>query len=61
MAPWAGTAHAVLQAVNTFEHHGKVVRGATRAERNMLRTVTGDFDTVDATAWATLQQVLATA
>ncbi|WP_447925127.1 DUF932 domain-containing protein [Georgenia muralis] len=61
VAPWAGTAHAVLQAVNTYEHHGKAVRGATRAERNMLRTVTGDFDTVDAAVWATLQQALATA
>jgi len=61
VTPWANTAHAVLQAVNTYEHHGRPVRGATRGERNMLRAVTGDFDSVDAAAWTTLQQVLATA
>ncbi len=33
----------MLQAVNTYEHHDSGVSGATRAERNMLRTITGDF------------------
>jgi len=27
VSPWAGTAHGVLQAVNTYEHHEGVVRG----------------------------------
>ncbi len=33
VAPWAGTAHGVLQAVNTWEHHGNRVTG-DRGERN---------------------------
>ncbi|WP_062289780.1 DUF932 domain-containing protein [Demequina phytophila] len=61
VTPWRGTAHGVLQAVNTYEHHARPVRGASRAERNQLRTVTGDFDTVDHAAYATLTRVLATA
>src|SRR4051794_30890264 len=32
VAPWAGTAHGVMQAVTTYEHHEGSVRGATRAE-----------------------------
>lgn len=58
VAPWAGTAHGVLQAVNTAEHHEGTVRGASRAERNMLRTVTGDFGNVDRSTWAELSWVL---
>lgn len=59
VAPWAGTAHGVLQAVNTYEHHEGTVRGATRAERNMLRTVTGDFAALDMNTWKELALVLA--
>jgi phage/plasmid-like protein (TIGR03299 family) len=58
VAPWAGTAHGVLQAVNTFEHHEATVRGSGRAERNMLRTVTGDFGQLDRSTWDTLDRVL---
>lgn len=58
VAPWAGTAHGVLQAVNTYEHHEGTVRGATRAERNTLRTVTGSFGDLDRFTWATLETVL---
>jgi len=58
VAPWAGTAHGVLQAVNTFEHHEGTVRGATRADRNMLRTVTGEWGNIDRGTWATLSKVL---
>ena len=54
-----GTAHGVLAAVNTYEHHEAAVRGATRAERNMLRTVTGEFGALDRTSWHTLNAVLA--
>ncbi|MPV36336.1 DUF932 domain-containing protein [Georgenia subflava] len=56
--PWAGTAHAVLQAVNTYEHHVSPVRGRSRVQRNMLRTVNGDFATLDQTVWETLERVL---
>ncbi len=59
VAPWAGTAHGVLQAVNTYEHHEGIIRGATRAERNMLRTLTGDFAQLDHTSWNTMSQILA--
>ena len=59
VAPWAGTAHGVLQAVNTFEHHEGIVRGSTRAERNMLRTIAGDFAALDRSSWDTLATLLA--
>lgn len=58
VAPWTGTAHGVLQAVNTFEHHHAAVRGASRPERNMLRTITGDFSALDQTTWNTLSKTL---
>ncbi|WP_432559268.1 DUF932 domain-containing protein [Granulicoccus sp. GXG6511] len=60
VSPWQGTALGVVQAVNTYEHHHATVRGATRAERNMLRTVTGDFTQLDQTTWTTLDQILQT-
>ena len=53
-----GTAYGVVQAVNTFEHHERVVRGAARAERNMIRTISGDFGRLDRTTWRQLQTVL---
>ena len=58
VAPWAGTAHGVLQAVNTFEHHEGIVRGATRAERNQLRTINGDYGALDRATWTTLAGIL---
>jgi phage/plasmid-like protein (TIGR03299 family) len=58
VAPWAGTAHGVLQAVNTYESHEGVVRGGSRAERNSLKTITGDFGRLDRKTWKMLQQVL---
>jgi phage/plasmid-like protein (TIGR03299 family) len=58
VAPWAGTAHGVLAAVNTYEHHEGIVRGATRPERNMLRTVTGDFARLDRESMKVLDRVL---
>lgn len=59
VTPWAGTAHGVIQAVNTYEHHEGTIRGATRAERNMIRTITGDFGRTDRAALAVLEKVLA--
>lgn len=58
VAPWAGTAHGVLQAVNTWEHHEGTVRASTRPERNMLRTVTGEWGRIDRDAYTTLRSVL---
>ena len=59
VAPWAGTAHGVLQAVNTYDTHEGVVRGGSRAERNGLKTITGDFGRLDRNTWRALQRVLA--
>ncbi len=47
VAPWAGTAYGVLATVNTYTHHHATVRGATRAERNAGRVITGGHDTLD--------------
>jgi phage/plasmid-like protein (TIGR03299 family) len=59
VAPWAGTAHGVLQALNTYESHEGVVRGGSRAERNGLKTISGDFGRLDRSTWRTLEHVLA--
>lgn len=57
VTPWAGTAFGAWQAVNTYQHHVADVRkGAARAERNMLRTVTGQAQTADV---ETVRRVLA--
>ena len=58
VAPWAGTAHGVIQAVNTYEHHVSSVRGVPRAERNMLRAISGDFAKLDRRTMHTLTTVL---
>ncbi|MFI7114491.1 DUF932 domain-containing protein [Nonomuraea sp. NPDC050227] len=58
VTPWKGTAFGVIQAVNTFAHHEQVVRGAVRAERNMLRMVTGGVDELDLSTLKTLERVL---
>ena len=59
VAPWRGTAWGVVQAVNTYTHHEQTVRGADRAERNMLRAVDGGADALDATTLTALRRVLA--
>ncbi|PYG01961.1 phage/plasmid-like protein TIGR03299 [Georgenia satyanarayanai] len=59
VAPWAGTAHAVLQAVNTYEHHHSPAAGS-RSERNMRRTLSGAYEQLDRRAWEVLQQLLPT-
>jgi len=60
VAPWSGTAHGVLQAVNTYEQHNGVIRG-DRAERNSLKTITGEFGRLDRSTWHSLQPLLAAA
>lgn len=48
---WRGTAYGAWQAVNTYQTHESPFKGGNRAERNMVRVVTGqtekhDTDTV---------------
>jgi len=59
VAPWRGTAYGVVAAMNTYTHHVGIVRGADRAERNMLRAVTGGVDKLDGDTVDTLMAVLA--
>ncbi|ABW12007.1 hypothetical protein Franean1_2577 [Parafrankia sp. EAN1pec] len=58
VSPWRGTGWGVVQAVNTYTHHEQTVRGASRAERNMLRAVTGGADSLDGSTLATLRTLL---
>lgn len=60
VAPWTGTAHGVIQAVNTYEHHEGTVRG-DRGERNNLKTINGDFGHLDRRTWQTLRPLLTAA
>lgn len=46
VAPWKNNAWGVLQAVNTAVHHELPVKGAERAERNMLRTVSDEWQKI---------------
>lgn len=48
VAPWAGTAFGVSQAVNTWRQHVRPTRKIGAAERNMLDLVTGRTGTADA-------------
>jgi len=58
VAPWAHTAWGVRQAVNTWTHHEQIVRGATRAERNMLGAIHGTTSATDDEALAVLAKAL---
>ncbi len=58
---WKGTAFGVVQAVNTYEHHIVTPRGAaSKVERNMLRSVEGQWEKRDQAVVKTLNKVLAT-
>lgn len=59
VAPWKGTMFGAMQAVNTYEHHVKTVKGAERAERNMTKMVRGEFEKLDASTLDQLNLVLA--
>lgn len=59
VAPWAGTAWGVVQAVNTFTHHGQTVRNVSRAERNMSRAITNRVESLDAQTMTKLKSVMA--
>lgn len=60
VSPWKGTAFGVVQAVNTHAHHVQTIKGATRTERNMLRSVKGEWQALDDSTMSTLTKVLAT-
>lgn len=56
--PWKGTAFGVIQAFNTYAHHGQAVRGATRVERVYDRVLRGDMAESDAAVADALKKVL---
>jgi len=58
VSPWKGTAMGVVQAVNTYAHHGSIVRGASRSERNAERMVSGKINDLDSSTLATLDRAL---
>lgn len=58
VAPWAGTAFGVIQAINTFEHHHRNVRGTSRIERVYDRAIRDDFAKADAATLGALAKVL---
>lgn len=58
VAPWAGSAWGVVQAVNTMVHHESTVRRASRAERNAERAITGGAERLDRETLDRLQAVL---
>lgn len=56
--PWNGTAFGVIQAFNTYEHHAKTVRGATKVERVFDRVLKGDMAESDTTVVRSIEKVL---
>lgn len=58
VSPWKNTGFGVLQAVNTYDHHIGIVRGAGRAERNMLSAVKGEQAKSDEAALSLLGRIL---
>jgi phage/plasmid-like protein (TIGR03299 family) len=58
-ADWQGTAFGVVQAVDTWFQHVASIRGAMRAERNMLNVISGKTAETDREALAVLRKVLA--
>jgi phage/plasmid-like protein (TIGR03299 family) len=59
VTPWKGTAFGVLQATNTWGQHVQTVRGASRADRNMLNAITGASSKADAETLKVLELVCA--
>lgn len=58
VAPWAGTAWGVLQAVNTYNQHLAIVRGGERADRTMENAIKGKTGEADRDALEQLKLVL---
>ena len=57
-APWQGTAYGAIQTMNTWSHHVQTVRGAHRDERNILSTLSGDWDAHDTRTARAVRNVL---
>jgi phage/plasmid-like protein (TIGR03299 family) len=53
-----GTALGVIQAINTYETHYATVKSVSRFERNITKTIKGDFGELDRATVAALAQVL---
>jgi len=58
VAPWTGTAYGAWQALNTFQHHERTVKGISRPERNMLNAVIGETQKSDLDSLAHIGAVL---
>lgn len=58
VAPWRGTEFGVIQAVNTYETHLASFKGDSRKDRNMLKTMRGEWADVSANAHKVLASVL---
>ena len=59
VTPWKNTGFGWIQAVNTYEQHGKTVKGMPRAERNAGKVISGELAKSDREAYSQLQMVLA--
>lgn len=59
VTPWKGTAFGVLQAHNTWSQHVQTVRGASRADRNMMNFITGATAKADTNTLKVLELVTA--
>lgn len=55
--PWRGTAFGVLQAFNTYAHHGATVKNVNRVERNMSNALLGITEKSDAEILAELEKI----
>lgn len=53
---WRGTAYGAWQAINTYQTHESPFKGGNRAERNMVRVVTGQTEKHDT---ETVQRIMA--
>lgn len=58
VAPWAGTAWGVVQAVNTFNEHMSIVRNVDPYERKMTRAVKGMIGKDDRATLDTLSGII---
>ena len=58
VAPWAGTAWGVVQAVNTYNEHMSIRRNVGEFERKMTRAVKGEIGTADLNTVGTLSTIL---
>lgn len=59
VTPWKNTALGVVQATNTWNQHFQTVRGATKADRNMMNSITGATAKADANTLKVLELVTA--